>query len=124
MMPTLVAVLFTLLLVVILSSSQPAGAADGGITFTTDKLVYHPGDTALFTLVLDSSGQSLSGDLVLTVYPAASLTAPDVFSQVPLSVTEVHKDYSFSGEAAAAVSAEINDLKVGTGGFPVKVSLM
>lgn len=124
MMPALAAMLLTMLLVVLLSSSQTAGAATGGISFTTDKLVYHPGDTASFTLALDSSGQSLSGDLVLTVYPAASLTAPDVYGQTPLSVTKMHKGYSFSGQAAAEVSAVIKDLKVGTGGYPVKVSLM
>lgn len=123
-MPMLAAMLVAMLLIVLLFSGRPADAATGGISFTTDKLVYHPGDTVSFTLALDSGGQPLSGDLVLTVYPAASLMAPNAFGQPPLSETKMHKDYSFSGVAAAEVSAEIKDLKVGTGGYPVKVTLM
>lgn len=123
MKSTLVATLFVMLLAVMLFSGRPAGAVTGGISFTTDKLVYHPAETVSFTLALDSGGQSLSGDLVLKVYPAASLTDPNALSQPPLSETVMHKDYSFSGQASASVSAGIEDLKVGTGGYPIKVSL-
>ncbi|MHB9111773.1 MAG: hypothetical protein ACYC4D_03985 [Thermoleophilia bacterium] len=122
-MPTLMATLVAILLAVILFSGRPAEAAAGGISFTTDKLVYHPDETVSFTLALDSGAQTLSGDLVLTVYPAASLTDPNALSQPPLSETVMHKGYSFSGQASAAVSAGIKELKVGTGGYPIKVSL-
>ncbi|MBI5869972.1 MAG: hypothetical protein HZB44_03290 [Actinobacteria bacterium] len=122
-MPVLAAALAVMLLATLMFSGAPAGAATGGITFTTDKLVYHPDETVSFTLALDSGGQSLSGDLVLTVYPAASLMDPNALNQTPLSETVMHKDYGFSGQASAAVSAEFKDLKAGTGGYPIKVSL-
>ncbi|MHB8793436.1 MAG: hypothetical protein ACYC6O_08895 [Thermoleophilia bacterium] len=121
---TLAATLVVMLLAALLLTGRPAGAATGGISFTADKLVYHPDETISFTLALDSGGQSLSGDLMLTVYPAASLRDPNAFNQPPLSETAMHKDYSFSGQASAEVSAEIKELKVGTGGYPIKVSLM
>ncbi|MDO8735676.1 MAG: hypothetical protein Q7K29_01140 [Thermoleophilia bacterium] len=124
MMPLLAAMLIVMFLAVLLLTSHPAGAATGGITLTSDKLIYHPDETVSFTLELDSGGQTLSGDLVMTVYPAASLTAANAFSQQPLSETKMQQDYSFSGREAAAVSAGIKDLKVGTGGYPIKVSLM
>jgi len=118
------AILLAMFLTLTLFSSHPAGAAGGGITFITDKLVYHPDDTVAFTLTLDSGGQALSGDLVLTVYPAAALTAADAFSQQPLSETKLKEGYSFSGRDSVAASAAISDLSVGTGGYPVKVSLV
>ena len=61
--PVLVAMLTAILLTALMISSQPAGAAASGITFTADKLVYHPGETVSFTLYLDSAGQSLSGEI-------------------------------------------------------------
>lgn len=118
------AILLTLFLALAVFSGSQAGAASGGINITTDKLVYHPGDSVEFSLIIDSGGRGLNGDLVVKVYPAASLMAPNPFDGQPLSETVLAKDYSVSGQGTASGKVSLSDLKVDAGGFPVKVSLV
>ncbi len=101
-----------------------AGAASGGIAAATDKLVYHTGDSVVFNLSLDSGGRSLTGDLVVKVFPAASLMAANPFAAEPMSETKLEKGFSLSGQGTASGKASLSGLKVGPGGYPFKVSLM
>jgi hypothetical protein len=118
------AALITLFLALVLISAGNANATSGGIAVSTDKLVYHTGDSVVFNLVLDSGGRALTGDLVVRIYPAASLMKPDLFAGQPMSETILQKGFSLSGQGTASAGASLSDLKVGPGGYPFKVSLM
>ncbi len=118
------AILFALTLMNVLWTGSSADAASGVITVSTDKLVYHTGDSVVFNMILDSGGRNLSGDLVVRVYPAASYTAPNPYAAAPMSETRLHKDYNLSGQGTSSDGASLSDLKVGPGGYPYKVSLV
>jgi len=101
-----------------------AAPASGGIAVATDKLVYHPGDSVNFSLSLDPGGRAFDGELTVRVYPAAAYTDATAFATAPMSETSLVKDYSISGPGAATASVSLEDLKVGPGGYPIRVSLM
>lgn len=109
---------------ILFSTGSGVLAQNAGIDITTSQLVYAPADKAVFNIALDSGGQSLSGDLILRVYPAASPADSEAFARPPLSESMVQAGLSVSGTAAVGYEASISDLKAGTGGFPVKVSLV
>ncbi|MHB8859411.1 MAG: hypothetical protein ACYC6Z_08025 [Thermoleophilia bacterium] len=116
--------LAALLIAAAILSGVAARAASGSLSIDTDKLVYHTGDNAVFNLALDSGAASLSGDIVIRIYPAASLMNADRTSGQPLSETTLIKDFKLSGAATASAEAPLSELKVGPGGYPVKISLM
>jgi len=121
---TAAAALMVLALIPGFYAGDAARAASGGITVSTDKYVYHAEDSVVFNLTLDAGGASLSGDLVIKVYPATSLMNPDPFAAAPLSETTLEKNYSLSGPGTAQGTASLGDLKVGPGGYPFRISLM
>lgn len=116
--------LLFVLLVLVASAGENARAGDAAINISTDQLVYGPKDTVNFGIIVDPGGQSLSGDLRLTVYPAASPLAPDAFSAPPLAEAMVQAGFSAAGQDRVEYKASVGDLKAGPGGFPVKVSLV
>ncbi|MHB8923078.1 MAG: hypothetical protein ACYC51_06775, partial [Thermoleophilia bacterium] len=77
-----------------------------------------------FGIIVDTGGQGLSGDLKLTVYPAASPLAPNAFATPPLAESMVQPGFSATGQARVEFRASVGKLKAGPGGFPVKVSLV
>lgn len=101
-----------------------AAAAEGGITIGADKPVYHPGDKIGLSIIVDSGGRGLTGDLVIRSYPPTSLTAADAFSRPPLAEASIKKDFSVTGQAGISHQVPAADLKLGAGGYPVRVSLV
>ena len=123
------AALAAAVLALLLLSGQPGGeaqarAASGGLTVTTSQYLYHQGDKVTFDISLDSGGQKLSGDLVLSVYQPASPAESDPFHGQPLSQLTIRKDYSLAGKDQIDYTASLDDLQAAAGGFPVRVSLM
>jgi hypothetical protein len=116
--------LFLLMALVAVITGQTAQAAGNGMVIVTDGLLYAPGDEVNFDIVADSAGRSLSGDLVLKVYPPASPLAATAFTAAPIYETSVRKDFSITGQAVANYQAKTGDLKTDAGGYPVKISLM
>lgn len=103
---------------------EDAAAAPGGISISTDRLVYHPGDTISFELALDAGPRSLTGDLIMTVYPPASPLAADAFSRPPLTETSISRNFSVSGQAGESYKASVEELELDAGGYPARVSLV
>lgn len=116
--------LFLILALVVVSTDHPAQAAGSGMVVVTDRLIYAPGDKVNFDIVADSAGRSLSGELVLRVYPPASPLAANAFTVAPIFEASVKKDFSITGQAVAGYQAKTGDLKADGGGYPVKVSLV
>ena len=121
---TAAAILAALLIAAAAFAGSQARGASGGISIDTDKLVYHAGDKVAFNLALDSGGGSLTGDIVVRVYPAASLMSPSLFAGQPLSETWLIRNFNLSGTGTASAEASLEDLKVGPGGYPIRISLM
>lgn len=121
---TLCTISVIVLLVLTSFSSRVAFAGDGGIYITPDRLVYAPGGQASFNIKVDAGGERLSGDLIMTVYPAASFTDNNAFSRPPLSESVIRPGFSASGSTVIDYQASLSDLDAGAGGFPVKVSLI
>lgn len=111
-------------LVLIYFAGSGALAGDGKIYITTDRLIYTPGEQASFNIRVDSSGQRLSGDLIIKVYPAASFTDGSAFSRQPLTESVVKSGLTVSDSAAIDYQANVSDLRAGGGGFPLRVSLV
>ncbi|MHB1361491.1 MAG: hypothetical protein ACYCW5_02685 [Thermoleophilia bacterium] len=118
------AVLAALLIAAAISASGTAQAASGSLSIDTDKLVYHTGDNVVFNLALNAGGGSLSGDIVIRVYPAASLMNSGRTSGQPLSETTLVKNYNLPETGTASAEAPLSELKVGPGGYPIKISLI
>ena len=120
---TLLFLSLTMALVAVITG-QTAQAAGNSLVIVTDRLLYVPDDKVNFDIVADSAGRSLSGDLVLRVYPPASPLAANAFTVAPIYEASVRKEFSLSGQAVASYQAKTGDLKADGGGYPVKVSLM
>ncbi len=113
-----------MLVMMLPSIGNKANAADGGISVTTDKFVYRPGEDVGFNISLDSGGRNLSGDLIVRVYAAADLLGADPFSGQPVSEAALVKGGNLPGQGNVAARASLSDLKVGPGGFPYRISLV
>ncbi len=100
-----------------------AQAAEAGLTVSTDKFLYHVGDTATFNIALNAGSRQLSGDLVLKVYPAASPASANATTGEPLTTLKIKRNYSLSGQDSVNFSAALSKLGVKPGGYPVRVSL-
>ncbi|MBE0428718.1 MAG: hypothetical protein IBX61_02470 [Thermoleophilia bacterium] len=99
-------------------------AGDAGIFVTTDKLVYGPGDKIGLNINVDSGEESLSGNLIISVYPPASPRAPERLSGEPVSQAVIDQEFRVSGQNGLLYETDVAKLSAGTGGFPVKISLV
>jgi hypothetical protein len=125
LMASLAAVLAALLfLQLAVVSSHKAKAADAGLSVTTDKFVYGPGETINFSIEADSGGQSLTGDLVLRVYRPALFSDQEIFVGGPIAEAPLALGFNVSGAASAGGSVSIGDLNLGAGGYPARVVLV
>ena len=123
------AALTLILFITIFLSGQPEGSSsaradDTGISVATSQYLYHPGDKVTFDISLDSGGQKLSGDLLLSVYAPASPAETNPFHGQPRAQLSVRKNYSLTGKDRLEFTASLKDLKAGAGGYPVRVSLV
>lgn len=102
----------------------PLAAAQASVSAVTDKLVYHPGDTATFNITVDSGGQAISGDLVLKVYPPVSPASANPVGGQPLTQLSIRNNFKTSGKESLQFGTSLDSLGVSAGGYPVRVSLM
>ncbi|RJQ44533.1 MAG: hypothetical protein C4534_06365 [Gaiellales bacterium] len=100
------------------------GNAAGGISVGLDRLVFGPGDTINFSIGLDAAGQTLSGELFLRVYPAASPAAADPFAPGPIAEKRLAEGVNVAGTAATTGAATLSELGLGAGGYPARVVLV
>lgn len=120
-----------LLLVLVITSlaisqcffASRARGAEAGVAVYTDSFLYHAGDSVTFNITLNSGSRSLSGELLLKVYPAASPASPNVTQGDPLKIVTINKNYSLSGRDTASFNSSLTRLGVKAGGYPVRVSL-
>lgn len=125
-LPWIVATAAAILLLLLINSIAyipEASAADAGITIGTDKLVYSSADTINFDVALDASGQTLSGDLLLRVYPPASPSSADPFGAEALVGQVVAEGVTVAGTGNVSAAIAISDLGLGSGGYPARMIL-
>ncbi len=117
-------VLLTFALMLAGSGSGLAQSSPAAITAAPDQLVYQPGDDIDFTINVDPGGGSLSGDLVLEVFPPASPLDPTAFDAEPLADELVEADLDISSGQTILHATDTTTLGLDPGGYPVGFSLV
>lgn len=119
-LPILVLCLMALAL---LATAAPAGAEEATITVTTDEFLYSPGESVLFEITVDSGDATLDGDLLLEVYDADIPSSAAAFQGETVYDTVIESGYSNTGRDSIQYEASISGMGLGSGGYPVRVSL-